>query len=192
MGNDPVRKFNLKQFKSISHAISTYEDLELLMNHLSEGTAKTFEARGCTVMLFDEHEKQLFPVSSYGISDEYLKKGPIFENEKHTSFARGEPVFIEDIQNDKRVQYPKAAEKEGIVSMLSIPIQFHNEALGVIRIYHGGEKDFHEEDIESLCIMAEHLGLVLENNGLKNFLDHVKAAVESLPPRMLKGLSIMN
>ena len=37
-------------------------------------------------------------------------------------------------------------------------------------------------------VMAEHLGLVIENNGLKNFLDGVKSALESLPPRMLRDL----
>jgi hypothetical protein len=36
--------------------------------------------------------------------------------------------------------------------------------------------------------MAEQLGLVIENNGLKNFLEGVKIALESLPQRMLKGM----
>ena len=45
-----------------------------------------------------------------------------------------------------------------------------------------------EEDIDTLQVMAEHLGVVIENNGLKNFLDKIKISMESLPLRMLEGL----
>lgn len=188
MSREPERKFYLKEFKAISHAISTYGDLNLLVNHLAEGTAKTFNAKGCCIMLFDDSENQLFVVSSYGISDDYILKGPIFVDNKYCAFVKGEPVFVEDIRKDSRVQYPDAAEKEGIVSMLSIPILFHGESIGVIRIYHGTVKRFNQDDIDALRILAEHLGLVIEYNGLRNFLDKVQMAVDSLPARMLKGL----
>lgn len=188
MSEGPVRKFYLEEFKAISHAISTYGDLNLLINHLAEGTTRTFGAKGCCIMLFDETENQLFTVSSYGISDEYLSKGPVLVDNKYCAFVKGEPLFVEDLGSDSRIQYPDAAKKEGIVSMLSIPILFHEESIGLIRIYHGKKKGFNEDDIDALKILAEHLGLVIEYNGLKNFLDKVQMAVESLPARMLKGM----
>ena len=188
MSEVPVRKFYLKEFKAISHAMSTYGDLNLLINHLAEGTAKTFHAKGCCIMLFDDSENQLFVVSSYGISDEYIGKGPLFVDNKYCAFVKGEPVFVEDIVNDPRVQYPDAAKKEGIVSMLSIPILFNGESIGLIRIYHRETHEFNEDDIDALKILAEHLGLVIEYNGLKNFLEKVQTAVESLPARMLKAM----
>ena len=182
------RKFYLQHFRAISHAISTYEDLNVLTNHLAEGTSRRFKAKGCSIMLLDERDNQLYPVSSYGLSEEYLYKGPVIMDDKHCAIRKGEPVFVEDMQNDARVQYPEAAAKEGIVSMLSIPIKCRDAIIGLIRIYHSEPRLIHEEDIETLCVMSEHLGLVIENNGLKNFLDGIKAALESLPPRMLKNL----
>ena len=188
MNQNPERKFDLRKFKAISHAISNYEDLNLLINHLAEGTTRTFEAKGCSIMLLDEKENQLFTVSYYGISEEYLKKGPLFLDERYCAFIRGEPVYIENVQSDPRIQYPQAAVREGIVSMLSIPITFRNIPVGLIRVYHSEVKAFHEEDIDSLKVMATHLGLVIENNGLKNFLESVNAAMESLPQRIIKEL----
>lgn len=188
MNQNPERKFDLRKFKAISNALSSYEDLNLLINHLAEGTTRTFEAKGCSIMLFDEKENQLFTVSNYGISEEYVKKGPLFIDDKYSAFIKGEPVYIENVQIDPRIQYPQAAVKEGIVSMLSIPITFKNIPIGLIRVYHGEVKAFHEEDIDSLRIMAIHLGLVIENNGLKNFLDGVNAAMENLPQRIIKNL----
>ena len=45
----------------------------------------------------------------------------------------------------------------------------------------------HEEDIDSLHVLANHLGLVIECNGLKNFAEQIKTSIDSLPPRMFKG-----
>jgi signal transduction protein with GAF and PtsI domain len=188
MEQKPERKFYLQHFKAISHAISTYEDLNVLTNHLAEGTSRRFKAKGCSIMLLDERDNHLYPISSYGLSEEYLSKGPIVMDDKHCAIHKGEPVFVENMQNDPRVQYPEPAANEGIVSMLSIPIKYHETVIGLIRIYHAEPRLIHDEDINTLCVMAEHLGLVIENNGLKNFLDGVKGALESLPPRMLKDL----
>lgn len=188
MSNQPERKYHLKEFKTISHAISTYEDLNLLINHFAEGLSRTFEIKGCCIMLLDEREKQLFNVSSYGISDTYLNKGPIVFNDENSAFCTGKPVHIDDLQSDPRVQYPEAAAEENINAMLTIPIKSRETVVGLIRMYHSAPLKLHEEDLDSICILARHLGLLIENNGLANFVDGVKVAIENLPLRMLKGL----
>ena len=188
MNQKPERKFYLQHFKAITHAISTYEDLNVLTNHLAEGTSRRFKAKGCSIMILDEVNNQLHSVSSYGLSEEYLSKGPVFMDDEECAIYKGEPVWVEDMQNDPRLQYPEAAAKEGIVSMLSIPIRCRKTIIGILRIYFNKSGRIHDEDIDSLCVLSEQLGLVIENNGLKNFLDGIKIALGSLPPRLLKDL----
>jgi signal transduction protein with GAF and PtsI domain len=187
MAETSERKFYLKQFKAISNAISTYEDFNLLLNHLVEGVCRTFKLKGASIMILDEIEKQLFRVSSYGISDNYLNKGPVFADQKYRSLATGKVEIINDMQNDVRIQYPDAAKEEGIVSLIAIPIKYRKNSIGEMRLYFDQPMTMHEEDIESLCVLANQLGVVIENNGLKNFVDQIKMAIDSLPPRMLKS-----
>ena len=182
------RKFYLKHFKAISRAIASYEDLNTLLNHLAEGTARTFNAKGVSIMFLDEKANQLVHVASYGISEDYLHKGPVFVDIEDCAVCTGIPVFIEDMHQDSRVQYPEAAVKEGIKSMLSIPVRCREAVLGILRIYHAEPWQLNEEDVDSLSILTSLLGVVIENYGLRNFLDEVKGALASLPPRMLKGL----
>jgi signal transduction protein with GAF and PtsI domain len=186
MTEKPVRKIFLREFKTISHAISTYDDFSLMINHFIEAIIRDFKVKGCSLLLLDENENQLFHVRSQGVSEEYLKKGAIFADNKYSSFVTGDPVFIEDLQNDPRIQYPEAAAKEGFVSMLTFPIKCHEAIVGLIRIYHDKPWVLHEDDVDSFLVLAEHLGLALEIKGLKNFLDTIKATVESLPKRMLE------
>jgi signal transduction protein with GAF and PtsI domain len=185
MRQKPERRISIRDFKTICRAIATYEDLNLLFEHLVEVISEAFDVKGCSLLIFDEHEKQLIRVSSFGISEEYLNKGPIFMDDKDSAFVKCEPVFVEDMQNDPRIQYPAAAAKEGIVSLLSFPILLRGAQIGLIRIYHSEHWALHEEDLDLLCVMQRLLAFVIENNGLQNFLEQVKMEMVKLPPRML-------
>ena len=187
MTQQSERKFDLKQFKAISNAIATYEDFNLLVNHLVEGVCRTFNVQGASIMILDESEGQLFRVSSYGISQEYLNKGPVFLDSRFCSMDTGRVELVQDLQTDSRIQYPEAAKKEGLVSLLAIPIKYRHTPIGVIRLYHTEQMAINEEDLDSLCVLANQLGVVIECNGLKNFIDHIKMAIDNLPPRLLKA-----
>jgi len=71
---------------------------------------------------------------------------------------------------------------------LSIPIKCRGAIIGILRTYHDKVSIYHDEDIDSLCVLTGLLGIVIENNGLRNFLDQVKIALGSLPLRMLEGI----
>ncbi len=188
MADQKLQRIYFREFKAISRAIMIYEDINLLINHIVERISRSFGVKGCSIMLFDEREQQLIRVASFGISRQYLNKGPIFVDEKYNAFVTGEPVFIQDFQNDPRIQYPEEAKREGIVSMLSVPIEYRKVPIGLIRIYHDEEWALDGDDLDSFLLLAIQLGLVIENNGLKNFFEKIKMAMETVPLRMLKGI----
>jgi transcriptional regulator with GAF, ATPase, and Fis domain len=187
MHQEPQRKFYLKEFKAISCAISTYEDLNLLFDHFVEGVARAFNVKGASIMLYDEALDQLFRVSSHGISSNYLNKGPVFLRDQEDAFKKGEPVFIQNLENDPRVQYMEAARSENIQAMLSFPIKCRAFVVGVLRIYGSRAIVLHPDDVDSILVLLLHLGLVIEENGLRNCLQIVNSAIHRLPPRMRQG-----
>ena len=185
MSSQPRRRIKIKDFKRICRAIATYEDLDILFRHLVEVISRAFKVKGCSLLLLDESEKQLIRVSSFGISEAYLNKGPVFMDVKESALVKCEPVFVEDMQNDPRIQYPQAAAREGIVSMLSFPMICREKVIGVSRLYHSEYWALHEEDLDLLCVMHRLLAFVIDNNGLMNFLEQVKMEITKLPPRLL-------
>jgi len=54
------------------------------------------------------------------------------------SFKNG-PIAICDVSDDPRIQYPEIAKKEGIASILSVPIIVGDEAIDAIRVYTVGK-----------------------------------------------------
>jgi len=196
MKQKPARRIFLREFKAISHAILTYEDFKLLPDNLAEHLCRTFSLKGCSIMLCDDRAHQLFRVGNYGLSMEYLGKGPLFSNGEDgkedcdcTYGLKGEPLFIEDVRNHPLVQYPEHAVREGIVSILNIPITCHEGVFGIIRIYSGESLSLDQDDLDSLCLLARQLGMVIQNNGLKNFLDSVTTSMSVLPRRLFSDSS---
>ncbi|MBU2511159.1 GAF domain-containing protein [bacterium] len=181
-------RFDLKSYKAISQAISTYEDLQLLFQHLVEGICRSFKIKGSSILLYDENEEQLFRVSSHGLSDEYLHKGVIYMDDEYQEFLKGRVIVVDDLTKDSRVQYVKAATDEGIVAIHSIPIWSKNTIIGILKNYHSNSIVPHEEDLDSMSVLMHQLGLVIELNGLRNLVSSVKSAMESLPSHLLSGM----
>lgn len=188
MGGKPEARIQLREFKAISYAISTYEDLGMLQRHLVEGVCTAFKIKACSIKLYDDREKELFRVASCGLSRNYLKKEPIIVSGENKECLNGEVIFYEDIRKDNRVVNPDAAEKEGIVSMLSVPIMYGKAVLGVLKMYHDVPWMLHDDDLDAFRVLAKHLGLRIEYTGLRNFFETVKAAAGSLPLRMLEDI----
>ncbi len=187
MSYAPERKINLPQFRAISHAISTYEDIILLGRNICESICRTFGIKASSVLVFDDREKELYYVCSEGLSAEYLEKQPVYIEGKFKEFTEGNPVLFQNFQIDERVEKPDAAVKEGIVSMLSFPIKHRHDVVGLLKLYNTEEWMIHQDDQDSISVLAEQFGLVIENNGLKNFLDEVRAVMANLPLRMTGG-----
>lgn len=187
MPGNNERKFNLKEFRAISLAISSYEDMQLLLQHIVEGFCRTFSIKGSSILLYDEAEKQLFRVSSYGLSDSYIQKGALYMNDEYEDFKKGKTILHDDLSVDPRIQYAEANANEGIVSILSVPIKYRASVIGLLKIYHSDEMTMCEEDLESIKVMMKQLGVVIELNGMKNFIDMIKAAMEHLPNRIIEG-----
>jgi len=188
MRKEQEKRINFRAFKQISLAMSTYVDLFHLFNNLVELICRSFEVKGCSILFFDDREKELIRVAYHGISEDYLKKGPIPIDIKDPILEEGGPIIVKDMQNDPRVLYPEAALKEGLATMLCFPIKCRSNIIGLLRIYHSEALELAEYDIESFCILCLHLGLVIEHNGLKNFLDQLKQAFGNLPMRMIEGI----
>jgi GAF domain-containing protein len=60
-------------------------------------------------------------------------------------------------------QYPKAAQEEGIASVLCVPLRAHGEAIGVMRAYTAEPHDFSEIEQEFVQALADLGALAIVN-----------------------------
>jgi len=167
----------LSAFMQITRAISSSLDLKEVLHLIVKSTCEITGSKGCTLMLLDEKGQRLEVKASFGLSDQYVEKGPVSADRSISDTLRGEPIIIEDVASDPRVQYPQEAKKEGIASIISIPINLRGRIIGVFRLYTPVPCKFTQDDIQFLIAVAEQSGLAIEN---AKMYEHIKANYEKL------------
>jgi GAF domain-containing protein len=180
---------NYETLIRITKAISMIRDPEEIVLITVEGVTNALKIKGCALFLFSAKSEELKLASSYGLSDEYLNKGPVSALRSIASALQdGQPVAIYDVTDDPRVQYPEAAAKEGIASILSVPIIIGEKITGCMRVYTAQKWEFTLDDVNFVQAVAQVVGMALEmrrvNKGLKDSIDILKTMRD---PKTLKS-----
>lgn len=161
----------LSAFMNITRAISSSLDVKEVLSQIVKSTCEITGSKGCTLMLLDEKGQKLEMKSSFGLSDQYIEKGPLSADKSIADALNGKPVVIEDATSDPRVQYPREAKQEGIASIVSLPIILKERVIGVLRLYTSVPCRFTQDDIDFLSAIAVQGGLAIEN---AKMYEHVK------------------
>ena len=179
---------NYETLLKITHAVVMCRDPEEVVLLIVESVKTALQAKGCTLFLVNRKINALEVAASYGLSDEYLNKGPISSIRSiSTSLTEG-PVAIYDVADDPRIQYPEEAKNEGISSILSVPIVVRENPLGALRVYSAEPWEVTLEDVNFVQAVALIAGMALEMSrmytGLKESIDILK---EKRDPKTLKS-----
>ena len=180
---------NYETLIRITKAISKIREPEEIVLITVEGVTHALNVKGCTLFLFSAKSQELKLAGSYGLSDEYLNKGPVSSLRSiASSLQDGQPVAIFDVADDPRIQYPEAAIKEYIASILSVPIIIGEKLVGCMRVYTGSPWEFTLNDVNFVQAVAQVVGMGLEmcrvNKGLKDSIDILKTMRD---PKTLKS-----
>jgi GAF domain-containing protein len=160
--NDLERRYYHSLYE-VAAAVNSAHTPEKVLNTIIETVAKALEAKGCSLMLLTPDQKVLLHTADYGLSDAYVRKGPVSVDPCISEAIKGNPVAILDATKDERVQYRQQARQEGIVSILSVPIMLREKIVGLIRVYTASQRDFTDDDIYFVQAIANLGAISLEN-----------------------------
>ncbi|BCL81366.1 GAF domain-containing protein [Ktedonobacteria bacterium brp13] len=162
--------------------ISSSLELDQVLQSVVTSITKAMQVKACGLRLLDPESGQLRLSAVYGLSNEYLAKGPvnITHSQIDSEALKGTPVHIADVRTDPRFQYRDAARTEGLVSVLCAPLEVRGEAIGVMRVYTDQPTNFTEDDKQFLSMLASLAGLAIENarlyEGIRSSYDGVMNA----------------
>lgn len=174
---DRIKK-NSKMFLDIASNLNSSLDIKHVLHILTAEIAEAFDMKGVNIRLLNKDKGTLEAVASYGISEEFLEKGPVSADKSVTAALGGETVLIEDARTDKRIQYKDAMKKEGIVSMASVPIKVRDEVIGVMRLYSGAKREFSEDTLMFVNAVSNQGGLAINNASMYLMLQEDKKSLE--------------
>ena len=106
--------------------------------------------------------------------------GAISSQKSINAIYKLEPIVIKDTSATDYLQYPEDAQKEGIKSIISLPIAFSEKLIGVLRLYNHQTWDISESDLETLVLFGDHLGMAMMYTRLLNAFLKIKETVSDV------------
>lgn len=157
------KKIYLESYQGICKAISTSLSLDEVLKLIVTNVVKVMNVKASLLRLLNKESNQLELAAYHGLSRGYADKGPVDYDASIDDALAGKPVSVYDITADRDARYRKEAEKEGIRSILSIPLRFREEVIGVLRMYTAEPVSYSDEDLKFVAAIADQAAIAIMN-----------------------------
>jgi len=121
-------------------------------------------AKGSGILMVDRKTNTLTNVVRYGLSDQYIQKGPVLAGLSLGEVVTGRPVVVSKVATDPRIQYKDAAKAENIQAILGLPVKIGDGIGAVLRLYYSFEFEPDADYIMWMEHLALHMGIAIEKN----------------------------
>jgi signal transduction protein with GAF and PtsI domain len=134
-----------------------------VIHSIIESVTTAMSVKGCALMLLTPDKKVLLHTAAYGLSDWFVRKGPVIVDQSMSYTLSGNPLVVLDATSDDRVQYHNQLKEEGIASVLSVPVKLREDVIGVMRVYTAKRYQFTDDDIAFAGMAANFGAMALES-----------------------------
>jgi transcriptional regulator with GAF, ATPase, and Fis domain len=193
---DFVRDFAaiLEEIKGL---VSTLELTSLLDKILSISLNVTKTPSG-SIALYDEKKKTFNIKAAQGFSKKFMSIGEwkLRQGGMHEKILkRNKPYVVKDTSVEKSFSNPIAV-KEGIKSIIIIPLKYEGKKIGMMYVDDFTVRDFEDVDINILTILSAFAAMAIDNaithRDLKKSYDKIEKINKELDRKVYEFKSLFN
>lgn len=155
----------IEALSRISEAITSDLYLEDILQLIVTVTAEVMGSKICSLMLLDPKKNELTIKATQSISREYINKNPLKPGEGIAGrvVLENKPVTVYNILEDKIYKNKEIARKEGLSSLLCVPLHVKGKVIGVLNVYTSEPHRFSDYEVNILRTVADQAAIVIEN-----------------------------
>jgi two-component sensor histidine kinase/putative methionine-R-sulfoxide reductase with GAF domain len=160
-----TRQTQLSAISEVSKTITSNLYLEEILQLIVAMTAKTMNFRICSIMLLDEDKGELVIKATQSRSHDYRYKPNLKVGESVAGRAvqDGQVLTILDVKQAPDYRFPDIAEKEGLCSLICVPLRVKDRTIGVLNCYTGRPHVFSQAEVDLLMTVSNHAAIAIEN-----------------------------
>lgn len=180
-------KIYVKQIEALSkvaNLITSGLYVEELLRLIVQVTAEIMNSKISSLMLLDPEKKELVVRATQSISEAYNKKSNIKFGQGIAGIAAQEnkAICVLDVKDDPRYLNRDIAVKEGLCSLISVPMAVKGRVIGVLNCYTSKKHKFTKPELDVLTALANQAAVAIENAELDL---RARSAEEALTTRKL-------
>ena len=189
MGNNATENYEkyIKGLMDISRAITSDLYLEDILKLIVMVTANVTGVEICSLWLIDESKspKKIRLKATQTIDPDYVKDRSLTMEEGVVGFVatNNRPLIVKNVLEEPRFKEKEMAEKLGLVSMVSVPLQSRDEkAIGILNCFTAKPHDFSKTEVNLITAVANQAAVAILNTEL---MVKTKVIQEELETRKL-------
>jgi signal transduction protein with GAF and PtsI domain len=175
------RSQQISTLAQVGQVIASGRYLEEMLQLIVRMIAEMMQARVCSIMLVDNQKNELVLKAAKCSSEEYWQRPNLKIGKSLISRVVKEraPLMVRDVTKEEAYRYPELASKEGVRSLLSVPMIFKDHVIGVINVYSAEERAYSNEDLRVLSTVADQASLAFENTKLSVAIQESQEALQT-------------
>ncbi|HUT63514.1 MAG TPA: GAF domain-containing protein [Anaerolineae bacterium] len=149
----------------ISELVTTTLETSEILRRVVAITAEIMKVDVCSIYLYDEKDDTLVLEATVGLNEDAVGRVHIKPGEGITGRAakQGRAVSVSDVTQDKRNIYIPITGEEEYHSLLSVPLKFQNELIGVINLQTREPRTFQHHDRQLIKTIAHQVSGSIRN-----------------------------
>ena len=173
----------------LTDAVGRAKGLDELLERALECLNRALEARRVAVLLFDEGSVMRF-VARRGLSDEYCRAV-----EGHSPWAPDEgdaqPFCVEDTRSDAALApYLPVLEREGIRSLVFVPLAFGGRLLGKFMLYYDHPCSLGPAEMQVARVVAGQIAFAVAQMRSRAELSRANDELETILGAVSEGIAV--
>ncbi|MFQ5992839.1 MAG: GAF domain-containing protein [Nitrospiraceae bacterium] len=183
--SETARKaMQLETLSQVSETVASDRLIQDILQLIVTMTAEMMDSKICSIMLLDRATEELRIVATQSLSEQYRLKPNLRVGQSISGRAVQErrPIIVPDVTRESGYMYPDLARKEGLCSLLSVPMMIRNKAVGAINSYTSLPHRFTTDEVKLLQTIANQAAIAIEHATLleKSFEMQEALAVRKL------------
>ncbi len=165
----------------VSQSITSENYLDEILELIVVVTARMLNSKICSIMLLDKKGHQLVIKATQSLSEDYRKKPSLSVDASISGevIKTKKPTAVADVRKEKKYRFRDLAVKEGLTSMLSVPMFVKDKAIGIINVYTKMPHVFTQDETDVLQMVANQAAVAVENTKLMEEAIKAREALET-------------
>ncbi|MDD5476481.1 MAG: GAF domain-containing protein [Syntrophales bacterium] len=154
-----------KTITKVSRVLGSTMDRDEILDLIVKSIVEAMGGKAAALFLLDEDRETYVLVARTGLSDKYVHANldhvrAIMPEMKEKGYIHYLDAATDPRSDDHNREQKK---KEGIVSILVVPVMARGCMIGTLALYTAETRNFSEREIEFMTILAEQGGMAIEN-----------------------------
>jgi K+-sensing histidine kinase KdpD len=191
--SDERRLRELAFLHDIAQLATLARDWDELMRTIVDRTTVAMNVQVCSFYLADRDRTRLTLAATNGLDRTQVGRVSLAFGEGITGrvAAGREPIAVEDVTVDERFSWVRGFDIEGLHAMLSVPLVWHENVVGVLNVQAKQVRVFRPEEIEFLRTIAALLAGIVEKGRLTAEVEARLAELTALDAARAELLSVV-